>query len=77
MRRRWNPRSKRWRRWGAVHVLVNNAGIIRDGQLSNQGWLLAGAMSDAQFDPVIGVNLKGVFICTRAVAPRMIGRAAA
>jgi 3-oxoacyl-[acyl-carrier protein] reductase len=29
-------------------------------------------MSDEQFDSVIGVNLKGVFVCTRAVAPRMI-----
>src|SRR4026208_533452 len=29
-------------------------------------------MSDAAFDAVIGVNLKGVFHCTRAVAPHMI-----
>jgi 3-oxoacyl-[acyl-carrier protein] reductase len=29
-------------------------------------------MSDEQFDAVIGVNLKGVFVCTRAVAPHMI-----
>ena len=29
-------------------------------------------MSDEQFDSVIAVNLKGVFMCTRAVAPRMI-----
>src|ERR1035441_10328941 len=29
-------------------------------------------MSDEQFDVVIGVNLKGVFTCTRAVVPRMI-----
>ena len=29
-------------------------------------------MSDDAFDAVIGVNLKGVFICTRAVAPHMI-----
>ena len=61
-------------RWGAVHVLVNNAGIIRDGQLiKRKDGALAGVMSDEQFDSVIGVNLKGVFICTRAVAPRMIG----
>jgi 3-oxoacyl-[acyl-carrier protein] reductase len=60
-------------RWGAVHVLVNNAGIIRDGQLVKyKDGVLAGVMSDAQFDSLIGVNLKGVFICTRAVAPRMI-----
>ena len=59
--------------WGGVHVLVNNAGIIRDGQLVKyKDGVLAGVMSDAQFDSLIGVNLKGVFICTRAVAPRMI-----
>src|ERR1022692_4078136 len=60
-------------RWGAVHVLVNNAGILRDGQLVKfKDGALAGMMSDEQFDSVIGVNLKGVFVCTRAVAPRMI-----
>jgi 3-oxoacyl-[acyl-carrier protein] reductase len=60
-------------RWGAVHVLVNNAGILRDGQLVKfKDGALAGMMSDEQFDSVIGVNLKGVFVCSRAVAPRMI-----
>jgi 3-oxoacyl-[acyl-carrier protein] reductase len=60
-------------RWGAVHVLVNNAGILRDGQLVKfKDGALAGTMSDEQFDSVIGVNLKGVFVCTRAVVPRMI-----
>ena len=59
--------------WGAVHVLVNNAGIVRDGQLVKfKDGALTGMMSDEQFDAVIGVNLKGVFVCTRAVAPRMI-----
>jgi 3-oxoacyl-[acyl-carrier protein] reductase len=60
-------------RWGAVHVLVNNAGILRDGQLVKyKDGALTGMMSDEQFDAVISVNLKGVFVCTRAVAPRMI-----
>ena len=60
-------------RWGAVHVLVNNAGILRDGQLVKyKEGALTGMMSDEQFDAVISVNLKGVFVCTRAVAPRMI-----
>jgi 3-oxoacyl-[acyl-carrier protein] reductase len=60
-------------RWGAVHVLVNNAGIIRDGQLIKyKDGALTGMMSDEQFDSIIGVNLKGVFVCTRAVGPRMI-----
>jgi 3-oxoacyl-[acyl-carrier protein] reductase len=53
--------------------LVNNAGILRDGQLVKfKEGALAATMSDEQFDSVIGVNLRGVFVCTRAVAPRMI-----
>jgi 3-oxoacyl-[acyl-carrier protein] reductase len=60
-------------RWGGVHVLVNNAGILRDGQLVKyKDGAVAGLMSDEQFDSVISVNLKGVFRCTRAVTPRMI-----
>jgi 3-oxoacyl-[acyl-carrier protein] reductase len=60
-------------RLGAVYVLVNNAGILRDGQLIKyKDGALAGVMSDEQFDTVIGVNLKGVFTCTRAVVPRLI-----
>src|SRR5438270_1082738 len=59
-------------RWGGVHVLINNAGILRDGQLVKvKDGALAGLMSDDQFDSVIAVNLKGVFNCTRAVAQRM------
>jgi len=60
-------------RWGAIHVLVNNAGILRDGLLVKyKEGALQGVMSDEQFESVINVNLKGVFVCTRAVAPRMI-----
>ena len=60
-------------RWGAVHVLVNNAGILRDGQLVKyKEGALTGMMSDQQFDAVISVNLKGVFVCTRAVTLPMI-----
>jgi 3-oxoacyl-[acyl-carrier protein] reductase len=59
--------------WGGVHVLVNNAGILRDGQLIKyKEGKVAGMMSDEQFDAVISVNLKGVFHCTRAVVPRMV-----
>jgi 3-oxoacyl-[acyl-carrier protein] reductase len=60
-------------RLGPLFVLVNNAGILRDGQLIKyKDGALAGVMSDEQFDSVISVNLKGVFNCTRAVVPRMI-----
>ncbi len=60
-------------RWGAVHVLVNNAGILRDGQLVKfKDGAVGGIMTDDQFDAVIRVNLRGVFLCTRAVVPHMI-----
>jgi 3-oxoacyl-[acyl-carrier protein] reductase len=60
-------------RWGAIHVLVNNAGILRDAQLVKfKEGAITGTMSNEQFDAVIGVNLRGVFLVTRAVAARMI-----
>jgi 3-oxoacyl-[acyl-carrier protein] reductase len=60
-------------RWGAVHVLVNNAGILRDAQLVKyKDGALVSTISDELFDAVIAVNLKGVMNCTRAVAPKMI-----
>ena len=60
-------------KWGAIHVLVNNAGILRDAQLVRfKDGAISGMMSDEQFDDVIGVNLRGVFLVTRAVAARMI-----
>jgi 3-oxoacyl-[acyl-carrier protein] reductase len=60
-------------RWGAIDVLVNNAGILRDAVLVKfKDGALTGTMSDEQFDAVMSVNLRGVFLVTRAVAPRMI-----
>ncbi|HEY8231197.1 MAG TPA: 3-oxoacyl-ACP reductase FabG [Vicinamibacteria bacterium] len=60
-------------RWGRVDVLVNNAGILRDAQLVKwKDGLVDARMSDDAWEAVIGVNLKGVFHCTRAVAPHMI-----
>lgn len=59
--------------WGKVDILINNAGILRDGQLAKvKDGELQKRMSDEMFDMVIDVNLRGVFICTRAVAPHMI-----
>ncbi len=46
-----------------VDILVNNAGIIRDKQLLK--------MEEADFDSVIAVNLKGVYLCAQAVAEVM------
>jgi 3-oxoacyl-[acyl-carrier protein] reductase len=60
-------------RWGRVEVLVNNAGIVRDAQLVKwKDGAVAGTMSEEAWDGVLGVNLKGVFLCTRAVVPHMI-----
>lgn len=50
--------------FGRVDVLVNNAGITRDG--------LAARMSDEDFDAVIDINLKGSFHCCRAAAKVMM-----
>lgn len=49
---------------GRVDILVNNAGITRDGLLMK--------MKDEQWDEVLGTNLKGVFLCTRAVTRAMM-----
>jgi 3-oxoacyl-[acyl-carrier protein] reductase len=60
-------------RWGRIDVLVNNAGIVRDGQLVKwKDGKKVSEMSEAEFDSVVSVNLKGVFLCTRAVVPHMI-----
>jgi 3-oxoacyl-[acyl-carrier protein] reductase len=60
-------------RFGRIDVLVNNAGIVRDAQLVKwKEGRQTGAMSEAEFDAVISVNLKGVFLCTRAVVPHLI-----
>jgi len=59
--------------WGKIDILINNAGILRDSQLVKvKDGEIQKRMSDEMFDMVIDVNLRGVFICTRAVAPHMI-----
>lgn len=60
-------------KYGRIDVLVNNAGILRDSQLVKvKDGAMVGQMSEADFDLVIAVNLKGVFNCAQAVAPYMI-----
>ncbi len=55
----------RARDWGGrIDVLLNNAGITRDAGLLK--------MTEEQWDAVIAVNLKGVFLCGKAVAPVMV-----
>jgi 3-oxoacyl-[acyl-carrier protein] reductase len=59
--------------WGAIDVLVNNAGIVKDAQLVKwKDGAVASVMSEETFDAVINVNQRGVFLCTRAVVPHMI-----
>lgn len=60
-------------RWKRIDVLVNNAGIVRDSQLVKwKDGLVVSTMTDEAFDAVVAVNLRGVFLCTRAVVPHMI-----
>jgi 3-oxoacyl-[acyl-carrier protein] reductase len=60
-------------RWKQIHVLINNAGIVRDAQLVKwNGGNPESTMSEETWDSVINVNLKGVFLCTRAIVPHMI-----
>ncbi|MFL7892384.1 MAG: 3-oxoacyl-ACP reductase FabG [Anaerolineales bacterium] len=62
-------------KYDRIDVLVNNAGVLRDGQLVKvkEGQLVK-QMAEEDFDLVIRVNLKGVFNCTQAVAPHMINQ---
>jgi 3-oxoacyl-[acyl-carrier protein] reductase len=51
------------KKFGTIDLLVNNAGITRDHLLLR--------MSEENFDAVVNVNLKGVFLCGQAVAKVM------
>jgi 3-oxoacyl-[acyl-carrier protein] reductase len=61
------------RDFGRLDVLVNNAGITKDGLLVKvKDGEVTGKMSLDQWNAVIGVNLTGVFLCGREAAERMI-----
>lgn len=51
-------------RFGKLDILVNNAGITRDNLLMR--------MKENEWDDVININLKGVFLCTKAVTRQMM-----
>ena len=51
-------------KFGRIDILVNNAGIARDQLLMR--------MSDEDWEAVLNVNLKSVFLCTRAVLRHMV-----
>ncbi|MGC4375605.1 3-oxoacyl-[acyl-carrier-protein] reductase [Fictibacillus sp. Mic-4] len=50
--------------FGSLDILVNNAGITRDNLLMR--------MKEEEWDAVINTNLKGVFLCTKAVSRQMM-----
>jgi 3-oxoacyl-[acyl-carrier protein] reductase len=59
---------------GRLDVIVNNAGIIKDGLLVKaRDGKVTGKMGLEQWQAVIDVNLTGVFLCGREAAERMIG----
>ena len=61
------------REYGHVDVLVNNAGITRDGLfVKYKDGQVVSQLSEEDWDLVISVNLKGVFNCAQAVTPIMI-----
>jgi NAD(P)-dependent dehydrogenase (short-subunit alcohol dehydrogenase family) len=53
-------------RWGQVDILVNNAGVIKIGPVA--------AFAEEDWDLVLDVNLKGTFLCSKAVAGHMMQR---
>lgn len=50
--------------YGSLDILVNNAGITRDNLIMR--------MKEDEWDDVINTNLKGVFLCTKAVTRQMM-----
>ena len=52
------------RHFSTIDILINNAGITRDGLLMR--------MKDEDWDQVIAINLKGTYNCTKAVTRKMM-----
>lgn len=53
-------------RWQRVDILINNAGIARDRLLAQ--------MTEAEWDEVMEVNLRGAFLCSRTVVESFVAR---
>jgi 3-oxoacyl-[acyl-carrier protein] reductase len=56
--------EKAFETYGRIDILVNNAGVTRDG--------LVMRLSDEEWDTVMNIDLKSVFLCTRAVLRHML-----
>ena len=50
-------------RFGTIHILINNAGILRPTRTEE--------ISEEEWDLVLDINLKGTFLCSKAVLPVM------
>lgn len=50
--------------WGRLDILVNNAGVTQKSTVLN--------MTEADWDRVVDINMKGTFLCTKAVLPQML-----
>ena len=61
-------------RFGRLDILINNAGINRDGLVVKVKDGQAQLMGDDVWDSVLAVNLKGTFLCAQAAAVPMIQR---
>ena len=59
-----NLMSQALEAFGSIDVLINNAGITRDNLIMR--------MKEDEWDDVISTNLKGVFLCTKAVTRQMM-----
>lgn len=51
-------------RYGRIDILVNNAGVLRDNYLTK--------MPEEDWDFVLNINLKGPYLCAKAVVPQMM-----
>jgi 3-oxoacyl-[acyl-carrier protein] reductase len=58
--------------YGGLHILVNNAGITRDGLTTRIKDGETRLMSDEKWDAVLNVNLKGTWLCSQLAAVPMI-----
>ncbi len=55
--------AKAVKEFGSLHILVNNAGVLRPSRVSD--------IEEQEWDFVVGINLKGTFLCSQAALPYM------